>query len=364
MNPKINNLIKRALLVLAGCLSGLIISELILTISYPQKPLNIVAENIFFVEHDSELGWVNKKYSQGTYKPNPDERTVFVRINSEGMRGGERVNRDRESRVKKRVLFLGDSVTFGHGIDENESYPEVFKKLLKDGYDVFNLGVIGYGTDQEYLLLKREFDRYKPDMVVAGFTPGDVRDNMCSLMNNYYKPFFRLEDGGIRLHGVPVPEAVYINKVYFKDSKIKGFFYNNSNLYRLIFNRLIGYKVRIEMVEEMSRQDGLELTLRLLKEMDLFCIKNGCRFMVLLLPNRIWMEEELKTGKREGFYEFFISMLQQRGLAYVDTHGVLMDRIKNGEEIFLKGDPVHLNASGSRIVAELLYSELQKRGLL
>jgi len=354
-------LLKKVLLIFLGIFSGLIVSELILAVFYPQKPLNIVAENIFFVEHDNELGWVNKKGAQGTYKPNPDEKSIHVRINSEGMRGGERNGDRNRDKRDRRILFLGDSVTFGHGIDESESYPEAFKTLLSDGYDVINLGVIGYGTDQEYLLLKREFNKYMPDMIVVGFTPGDVRDNMCSLMNNYYKPFFKLKDSRIELHGVPVPEAVYINKAYFKENPLKRFIYNNSNLYRLIFNRLIGRKAKIEMVEEMSRQEGLELTLRLLKEMELVCLKNGCRLVVLLLPNRIWMEEELITGKREGFYGFFINMLEQRGIPYIDTHYALMDRLRNGEELFLKGDPVHLNALGSWAVAEFLYKELKTR---
>jgi hypothetical protein len=84
------------------------LSEIMLAIFYPQMPLNIVAENIFFVEHDNELGWVNKKGSQGTYKPNPDEKSVYVRINSDGMRGGEREKGKDKERV---IIFLGDSVT-------------------------------------------------------------------------------------------------------------------------------------------------------------------------------------------------------------------------------------------------------------
>lgn len=347
-------MIKKVFLIFFGIFSGIILSEIILALFYPQMPLNIVAENIFFVEHDNELGWVNKKGAQGTYKPNLDEPSVYVRINSEGMRGGER---DRET-WKRRILFLGDSVTFGHGIDEKDAYPFIVKEMMPDA-DIINLGTIGYGTDQEYLLLKKQGIGYKPDIVVVGFTPGDVRDNMCSLMNNYYKPFFKLKDKGIQLHGVPVPEAVYINKEYLKDSRLKRFLYNNSNLYRLFFNRLIGHKAKIEMVEEMSRQEGLELTLRLLKEMDSYCNANGCKMVVLILPNGIWMQEELKTGNREGFYGFFLEMLKQEGIRYIDPHYVLMDRLRHQDEIFLKGDPVHLNASGHRIVAEFLYKELK-----
>jgi len=103
-------------------------------------------------------------------------------INADGYRGpraGER------GPVSRRVLALGDSFTFGYGVEEGQAWPRVMERLLRDGDDprhpqieVLNLGVGGYGTWQEALWLEEMAPRTRPDLVVVGFYVGnDPSDN-------------------------------------------------------------------------------------------------------------------------------------------------------------------------------------------
>jgi len=62
--------------------------------------------------------------------------------------------------------MLGDSVTFGSGVRDDGT----FCALRAWRYDVVNLGVEGYGTDQELLQLEHEGLAYHPDVVVLNFT--------------------------------------------------------------------------------------------------------------------------------------------------------------------------------------------------
>ena len=79
-----------------------------------------------------------------------------------------------------RILVLGDSVTFGHG--SVHSYPALLEQRLKAwrpeiDWQVWNLGVPGYNTRQEFTYLQEVGARYQPDLVVVGFFLNDVIGN-------------------------------------------------------------------------------------------------------------------------------------------------------------------------------------------
>jgi hypothetical protein len=64
------------------------------------------------------------------------------------------------------ILFLGESITSGIGLEYDETYPAMIGERL--GVQTVNMGVHGYGTDNEYLRLQYALPRYaKPIAVVA-----------------------------------------------------------------------------------------------------------------------------------------------------------------------------------------------------
>lgn len=348
-------------MVLASLLAGLLLLEGGLALFYPQEELNLVAENVFFVQHDQEIGWVNKENSEGAYRVNPGAPEVRVRINGLGFRGGPMEARKPDG--ARRVLVLGDSIAFGQGVEEEDTFPSILARMLPGGYQVINASVVGYGTDQEYLLLAREGLRLLPDVVVLGFTPGDVMDNMSSVMFSYNKPYFKLTDGGISLRGTPVPEAVYAGRTLLRGMRVRRALYEHSHLARLLFNRLGWLDTKVDQIEEMSREDGLRLTIALLTEMKRLCEENGARFFVLQLPNRRWMEVSRRTGKKEGFYNFITMMMERAGIEVIDPYDELMERFRTDEALFLPRD-VHMAPPGQRITAAVLYRGLLSAGAI
>jgi hypothetical protein len=83
---------------------------------------------------------------------------------------------------------------------------------------VYNLGVSGYGTDQENLVLHRFFDRIRPRvvfLVICGDNDND--DNASNCRGGYYKPWYTIEAGKLSLHGVPVPKS---EQVIFAEHKL------------------------------------------------------------------------------------------------------------------------------------------------
>ncbi len=79
-----------------------------------------------------------------------------------------------------RVLCVGDSFTFGYGVEGNQAYPYLLngsKAPDNSAIESINGGVMGYGTDNEAAWLQAYGWQLKPKIVIVGFYVGnDVRD--------------------------------------------------------------------------------------------------------------------------------------------------------------------------------------------
>lgn len=79
--------------------------------------------------------------------------------------------------AKTRVLFIGDSITFGGGVADGEPFPSVAERLWaakRPGVATFNAGVPGYDTVQERAMLERVGPRVKPHLVIVTWYRNDV----------------------------------------------------------------------------------------------------------------------------------------------------------------------------------------------
>lgn len=90
--------------------------------------------------------------------------------------------RDKEYSLEKptgtyRIFVVGDSYTFGWGVDNEDIYTEVLEERLNGNgggkYEVFNLGINGIGTDLKYLRLLQYSD-YSPDLVILHVVQNDI----------------------------------------------------------------------------------------------------------------------------------------------------------------------------------------------
>jgi lysophospholipase L1-like esterase len=75
---------------------------------------------------------------------------------------------------KRHLLCLGDSVTFGWGVEESEAFCARIGRSLGDGWEHVNLGVPGYNTAQELRLFERRGLALRPELVLLQIDPNDV----------------------------------------------------------------------------------------------------------------------------------------------------------------------------------------------
>jgi hypothetical protein len=108
------------------------------------------SNDIFFVyeicQFHPQLGW---KTIPGKTVSN---KKVTYTTNSFGMRSKE------VDISKGHVLFVGDSVTFGLSMNNNETVSHYLEKINNE-HQVLNLGVPGYRIGQYFLNLKRHIDQ-------------------------------------------------------------------------------------------------------------------------------------------------------------------------------------------------------------
>lgn len=142
--------------------------------------------------------------------------SVKVAMNSRGLR-------DVEHDLAKppgtyRVVVLGDSYAEALQVPLEDSFPKVLERELQTRagptprIEVINLGVSGFGTDQELLALRHYGRQYEPDLVVLAFLTGnDVRNNYYKLEEAangapVQKPYFLLDRSGRLVMKTPAPQ--------------------------------------------------------------------------------------------------------------------------------------------------------------
>ena len=160
-----------------------------------------VSERSLSYRYDSELGWAPVP---GLSASVTNARTVKAHHNSLGLRD-EEFTLD----AQPTIMFLGDSFVWGLDAEADERFTELLKPRIK-GYKILAAGVSGYGTDQEYLLLKQLWPKVKPAVVVLIFcTDNDRQDNSSNIRyEGYQKPYFATApDGSLVLRGQPVPKS-------------------------------------------------------------------------------------------------------------------------------------------------------------
>jgi hypothetical protein len=203
-------------------------------------------------------------------------RTVTAHHNSEGFRGPEHVIND----DKSVIIFLGDSFTWGVDAEEPERFTDKLQARHPE-WRIYNFGVSGYGTDQEYLLLQKYYDEYKPSVVFLMFcTDNDDSDNRWNVRHGgYYKPYCTVEDTRLKLNGIPVPRA---EKVFYSEHSAL----RHSYLVRLFAKSY--YKLTAPPAVENPNPTG-----PLVRDMQKFVLSKHAKFLLGLTHSHPNLEEFL-----------------------------------------------------------------------
>jgi hypothetical protein len=266
-------------------------------------------------QHDVELGWSPIPNSTVVLS---QPRTITARHNSLGLRDVELNSDSRPS-----VLFLGDSFVWGYNVEDHERFTELLRRELPE-YRIVNAGVSGYGTDQEYLLMRRIWDAIKPAVVVLMFcVENDRADNSSNVRYFSYKPYLRMTvDSNWEFAGQPPPKE---RRLRLKESNLA----RTSMLARLAISAYVEVRYRRVTVPDPTE--------RLIGMMHEFVEARGARMAVGVQRDEPQLE----------------AFLRSQGIPHVSFEGAeLYDSSK------------HWTPGGNRLVAWRMLTLFSEMGIL
>lgn len=286
-----------------------------------------------------DLGWM--------HRPNQTATTVGrlpVRINEHGFRGPP-VSLARTPDVE-RVLLVGDSFTFGYGVEEDSAFGAQIPRFLAARVpscrvEVLNGGVNGYNSRQEAAFVRRVGARFRPDVVVVGFTPNDMltRDESKALLR-YPK-----------LKGALAGSALY----RFFAPRVKALLLPRD---QQAYEEAIG---SIGDEADSAALDRWAYVADALRDIAAMGATQGFRTIVVVFPQD---KQVLSDSAPNWLLAKFGELDSAVEIEVVNLDPVLRAAARRGVNLFLDEPTRHPNAAGHRIAAEEIARTIAERGLL
>lgn len=354
---KLRTMLARVMLIGISLFVGLLLAEGLTRILFPQLAPR-TARLTKFWKYDSRYGWAHNPGASGYFETFGVQ--AFVTINSKGFRGPE-IEHARDQK-RQRVLVLGDSYVWGYGVKDDEVFTERLRAAMPE-VEIVNMGVSGYGTDQELLLYRDEGYKYQADLVIIIVTENDPIGNLLTQQYVVYgKPAFQLQDGDkdgeLTLVNQPVPRTPWW-KHTLTNLATQSYVLTAAN--RHLYSKAIegsaasvaqkkdgdgGSAATPTGLRQFPRTPEEKITARLLVELrrEISARQGEGKLLVVFT-------EEM-TGSQE-----MAQYLTPFGISCLD----LEEHIDHKDEALHLPDDFHWNAEGHKRVAEILATHLGKR---
>jgi len=166
---------RRALRLLVLSLVTLCLAEVVLRIVFDDSLFIGDTESKFWIA-DPELGWRHPSGVTGVFTNGFFEGRIT--LGNHGQR--ENSKNGTFDHEYENLLFIGDSTTASFEVDDDQTVPALLEHRLRAAgllFNVINLGVRGYGTDQSVKLALEELKFFPSSRVIYYFTGNDFDNN-------------------------------------------------------------------------------------------------------------------------------------------------------------------------------------------
>ncbi|MCI0586649.1 MAG: SGNH/GDSL hydrolase family protein [Planctomycetes bacterium] len=286
---------------------------------------------------DPDLGWrpLPNVRKRGRYWGGTEPATT----NSKGWRDAEH-SYAKEPGLR-RIVALGDSFLFGQGVD----YGERFTERLEGAFprlEVVNLGVTGYGTDQELRLLEIEGTRYGPDLVLlVALLENDLDDIRHERKFSWPRPTYALVGEELRFSPARATWEVRARTA--------------SYLAEFVFGRFRRAFPVDRRAPQWEWADTVPLFAGLVRRMAEVCAGRATRFLVLLAHPQ-WR----LAGPLPDEQERAIGALAESRIPTLPTQEAFSAGVREGESLYLEDG--HWNARGHQLAADVVRRRLVADG--
>jgi lysophospholipase L1-like esterase len=262
-------------------------------------------------------------------------RVVEAHVNADSFRGPVRA-KEKPAGVT-RIACIGDSHTFGYGVEDDRTWPAFLQQELgrgssEGGVEVLNCGVNGYDTMQEVLWLEKRVLAFEPDLVLL----------------QYY-----INDTAAR--GLPADESLPRDRIFeLTHPRRRGWIGELRRLSRfadLVLDnvhrrRALAVYSSMRQARYGEEQPGwLRVQEGLLRARDLLAAR-GIRFAVVLYPFLVRQEGRLTSHEA---FEIVKAFCRRENIACLDTERAFLPH--ELAPLRVHTQDYHANAAAHRIFA-------------
>jgi hypothetical protein len=290
-------------------------------------------------QFDEVLGWSLKPLSFGVSSRTGYE--IEYRINSRGLRDDETNYAKPEGTF--RIVLIGDSRTFGFGVPIEKHFSMLLEGYFKD-VEVVNMGVGGFGVDQELLYLRSEGFRYEPDLVLAYVAHYGGHRHMHTERFGKSKPQFVLIDGKLTLRNSPVIQT----KSVFRN--VHDWFVRHSKAYEIVTILLGSERQTAIAQKQREEQNSKDETFR--REL------HGLGQVIINT-----MHEE---SSRYGAVFVLVTQIEELHQAALEREifSIHVSKSLFNQKFRLPGELAHINEAGNGVLAWEIANFLQTNQLI
>jgi hypothetical protein len=271
---------------------------------------------------------------------------------------------------KKRFVVVGDSYTAGDGVSNKQRYTDQLFTMLPQT-EVYNFGLSGSGTDQQYLIYSEFVQNIEFDFLIIAILVENIRrvnsrfryyradDNKLVC---YSKPYFELHNNQLVLKGTPVnpeqldPSVMKQNEKKFIDKGGRlGF--ARKILKRFDLQNFAQKITRYQPLPEYNNRNSKQWILMksILKE---WISKAGAN-RVILMPLPLYHHVE-ETASSSAYQKRFSELAYETNVLLYDPLADLLTYSSVERRKFRFASDVHLTPLGHQSISKGLYHFIQK----
>ena len=384
-------MLRKSALIISGILF-LVILECVSHAIIPNSKLNTIESILQVLQEDSDLLWRQRPYL------NTEFQGVNVATNSLGLRNQE-VDA-KKGKHQFRVICLGASPTFGWGVKLESTYPFVLERMLMEDnpsgeFEVINAGQIGYSTHQGFLFFEKYLLRYSPDLVTVSYILNDIdrykfyrnegvsdeklsktSSSMIKLKNTLPKSrlllFLRkgifsiinLVDKNERTKAKMAKKEFNLAKVRVSQRQYSENLQKIINLCKYHNIKLIFIKMPVNLSLPQLSQYDEEISKN--NNLSTYYYKLGCEHEGKHEYNKAY--KLFKKAKDylvlncskdvEGYQRVMEEVAEEYNIPLADAAETLISAKKHRAVFNGPRDPIHPNAEGHRLIAEIVNKEI------
>jgi hypothetical protein len=294
-------------ITVASLIVGLLLAEWLVRMYMPSPDYGGGIRPAFYsslFEYDEQLGW--RGVANLTTPYFSKDFHITVTHDSAGYRNISSPYKPEASNY----LLLGDSYAWGWGVEDDQTATAVFNANNK-GSNMYNLGIAGYGTDQEYIALLKylqSYQNYAYKGAILMFYINDLDDISSAERYGYPKLYYiHDEQDHLILKNVPVPRKTVAQDIPVTVEPPQESWSQKSELFNFAAKQIVNYFFSAEKNTDEVKKPNLELTPEEKNKIHLAAsilanIKNTCKERDMFLHVVFLITNDTKGHDRELIY--------------------------------------------------------------